>query len=182
MLFSRVKIWCFRGKAHLVFYWCLYNNQYILYLVLLEGLFCISFCFKRERIEQDFTPWQINITFMWFYGYFFRSSRKSPVNKSAAKINPDKHEHEFCNYNCWERQPPCTYIWGYYYYFFFIHSTANQFWFCLILYLLWNKTRKVVSVGCVGPWKHNGVPSEFGKIRETGKICHVMSTQSTISP
>ena len=38
-----------------------------------------------------------------------------------------------------------------------------------------NKTPKVVSVGCVGPWKHNGVLSEFGKIRETGKICHVMS-------
>ena len=110
MLFSRVKIWCFRGKAHLVFYWCLYNNQYILYLVLLGGLFCISFCFKRERIEQDFTPWQINITFMRFYGYFSRSSRKSPVNKSAAKINPDKHEHEFCNYNCWERQPPYLYF------------------------------------------------------------------------
>ena len=29
------------------------------------------------------------------------------------------------------------YISGYYYYyFFFIHFTANQFWFCLILYLL----------------------------------------------
>ena len=38
-----------------------------------------------------------------------------------------------------------------------------------------NKMPKVISVGCVGPWKHNGVLSEFGKIRETGKICHVMS-------
>ena len=38
-----------------------------------------------------------------------------------------------------------------------------------------NKTRKVVSVGCVGPWKHKGVLSEFEKIRETGKMCHVMS-------
>ena len=39
-----------------------------------------------------------------------------------------------------------------------------------------NKTPKVVSVGCVGPWNHiNGVLSEFGKIRETGKMCHVMS-------
>ena len=38
-----------------------------------------------------------------------------------------------------------------------------------------NKTPKVVSVGCVGLWKHNGVLSEFGKIRETGKMCHVMS-------
>ena len=25
-----------------------------------------------------------------------------------------------------------------------------------------NKTPKVVSVGCVGPWKHNGALSEFG--------------------
>ena len=38
-----------------------------------------------------------------------------------------------------------------------------------------NKTPKVVSVGCVGLWKHNGVLTEFGKIRETGKMCHVMS-------
>ena len=27
MLFSRVKISCFRAKAHLVFHWCLYNNS-----------------------------------------------------------------------------------------------------------------------------------------------------------
>ena len=38
-----------------------------------------------------------------------------------------------------------------------------------------NKTPIVVSVGCFGPCKHNGVLSEFGKIRETGKMCHVMS-------
>ena len=38
-----------------------------------------------------------------------------------------------------------------------------------------HKMLKVVSVGCVGLWKHNGVLSEFGKIRETGKMCHVMS-------
>ena len=38
-----------------------------------------------------------------------------------------------------------------------------------------NKTPKVVSVGCVGLWKNKGVLYEFGKIRETGKMCHVMS-------
>ena len=27
MLFSCVKISCFRAKAHLVFHWCLYNNR-----------------------------------------------------------------------------------------------------------------------------------------------------------
>ena len=27
MLFSRVKISCFRAKAHLVFHWCLYNKM-----------------------------------------------------------------------------------------------------------------------------------------------------------
>ena len=27
MLFSRVKISCFRAKAHLVFHWCLYNKN-----------------------------------------------------------------------------------------------------------------------------------------------------------
>ena len=47
--------------------------------------------------------------------------------------------------------------------------------FCLQPKSELNKTPKVVSVGCVGPWKHNGVLSEFGKIRETGKMCHVMS-------
>ena len=29
-----------------------------------------------------------------------------------------------------------------------------------------NKTPKVVSVGCVGLWKHNDVLSDFGKIRK----------------
>ena len=38
-----------------------------------------------------------------------------------------------------------------------------------------HKMPRVVSVGWVGLWKHNGVLSEFGKIRETGKTCHVMS-------
>ena len=38
-----------------------------------------------------------------------------------------------------------------------------------------HKTPRVVSVGWVGLWKNNGVPSEFGKIRETGKMCHVMT-------
>ena len=42
-------------------------------------------------------------------------------------------------------------------------------------YLNTNKTPNVVSVECVGLLKHNGVLSEFGKIRETGKMCHVMS-------
>ena len=50
-----------------------------------------------------------------------------------------------------------------------VHESASLF------NLKENKTPKVVSVGCVGLWKHNGVLSEFGKIRETGKICHVMS-------
>ena len=41
---------------------------------------------------------------------------------------------------------------------------------------MFNKTPKVVSVGCVRLWKHNSVLSEFKKIREiTGKMCHVMS-------
>ena len=44
-----------------------------------------------------------------------------------------------------------------------------------VLGIIFNKTPKVVSVGCVGLWKHNGVLSEFGKIRKTGKMCHVTS-------
>ena len=40
-----------------------------------------------------------------------------------------------------------------------------------------NKMPKVVPVGCIGLWKHNGVPCEFGKIREIGKMCHIMSIE-----
>ena len=45
-----------------------------------------------------------------------------------------------------------------------------------------NKTPKVVSVGCVGLWKHNSVLSEFKKIRETtGNMCHVMSIDDQVN-
>ena len=40
-----------------------------------------------------------------------------------------------------------------------------------------NKRSKVVPVGCIGLWKHNGVPSEFRKIREIRKMCHIMSIE-----
>ena len=45
------------------------------------------------------------------------------------------------------------------------------------IYIVKFLTQKVKSSlkKCVGLWKHNGVLSEFGKIRETGKMCHVMS-------
>ena len=33
----------------------------------------------------------------------------------------------------------------------------------------------VVLMGCIGLWKHSGVLSEFGKIREIGNMCHVTS-------
>ena len=52
------------------------------------------------------------------------------------------------------------------------HSISHQY----VAILAQNKTPKVVSVGCVCLWKHNGVLSEFKKIRETtGKMCRVMS-------
>ena len=35
-----------------------------------------------------------------------------------------------------------------------------------------NKTPKVVSVGCVGLWKINGVLSDFGKIRENQNMVY----------
>ena len=44
-----------------------------------------------------------------------------------------------------------------------------------------NKTPKVVPIGCIGLWKHNGVLSEFGKIREIGKMCHVMSIDEQLT-
>ena len=40
-----------------------------------------------------------------------------------------------------------------------------------------NKMSKVVPVRCIGLWKHNGITSEFGKIREIGKMCHIMSIE-----
>ena len=59
MLFSRVKIWSFRAKAHLVFHWCFYNHtvdsQNIGYFVLtmcsgLSNLFaCQSFFSLTSR-------------------------------------------------------------------------------------------------------------------------------------
>ena len=30
-------------------------------------------------------------------------------------------------------------------------------------------------MGCIGLCKHSGVPFEFGKMREIGKMCHFMS-------
>ena len=50
-----------------------------------------------------------------------------------------------------------------------VHESASLF------NLKENKTPKVVSVSCVGLWKHNGVLSEFGKTGETENMCHVMS-------
>ena len=44
-----------------------------------------------------------------------------------------------------------------------------------------NKTPKVVPVGCIGLWKHNGVLSEFGKIRKIRKMCHVMSLDEQVT-
>ena len=40
MLSSRVKIWSFRGKAHLVFHWCLYNKT--VFMMTLMPTRCIS--------------------------------------------------------------------------------------------------------------------------------------------
>ena len=39
ILFSRVKISFFHAKAHLVFYWCLYNK--ISFMMLLYGIHCL---------------------------------------------------------------------------------------------------------------------------------------------
>ena len=44
-----------------------------------------------------------------------------------------------------------------------------------------NKMPKVVPIGCIGLWKHNGVLSEFGKISEIGKMFHVMSINEQVT-
>ena len=38
-----------------------------------------------------------------------------------------------------------------------------------------NKMPKVIPMVCIGLWEHNGILSEFGKIRKIRKMCHVMS-------
>ena len=44
-----------------------------------------------------------------------------------------------------------------------------------------NKMPKVIPMGCIGLWKHNGVLSEFGKIRKIRKMCHVMSLDEQVT-
>ena len=39
----------------------------------------------------------------------------------------------------------------------------------------------VVPMGCIGLWKHSGILSEFGKIREIGNMCHVMSIDEYVA-
>ena len=46
----------------------------------------------------------------------------------------------------------------------------HKFPFTCILDFTDNKTPNVVPVGCIGLWKHRCVLSEFGKIKEIGKI------------
>ena len=55
MLFSRVKISCFRAKAHLVFHWCLYDN--IIYFLpgLTKSLGLVDFQTGQETIKTCLT-------------------------------------------------------------------------------------------------------------------------------
>ena len=57
MLFSRMKISCFRAKAHLIFYWCLYNKTeydiYSLSLVLFVNKFVgMRCCFIQGSVGR----------------------------------------------------------------------------------------------------------------------------------
>ena len=50
MLFSRVKISCFRATAHLVFHWCLYNKRVLLRFYFASPPLFLSkpeYCLKR---------------------------------------------------------------------------------------------------------------------------------------
>ena len=55
MLSSRVKISCFRAKAHLVFHWCLYNKM--AYLVVVT---CMCVCNFKIRLTFCFTQISAN--------------------------------------------------------------------------------------------------------------------------
>ena len=44
-----------------------------------------------------------------------------------------------------------------------------------------HKTPKVVPVGCIGLWKHDGILSEFGKIGKIRKMCHVMGIDEYVT-
>ena len=54
MLSSRVKIWSFRGKAHLVFHWCLYNKWRLLCLFSFKYFSQQALLWKLGNIIQIF--------------------------------------------------------------------------------------------------------------------------------
>ena len=57
MLSSRVKISCFRTKAHLVFHWCLYNKEYERFSAL--KIIVAVKKFEKNRLEWESNePWQ----------------------------------------------------------------------------------------------------------------------------
>ena len=51
MLFSRVKISCFRAKAHLVFHWCLYNKH--IYVAAFVGLETAHYTFTSNQHKSS---------------------------------------------------------------------------------------------------------------------------------
>ena len=62
MLFSHVKISCFRAKAHLVFHWCLYNKKLIFYNR--SGSVTQDLLDNSTSEELTIPPWDFRI--QWF--------------------------------------------------------------------------------------------------------------------
>ena len=54
MLSSRVKIWSFRGKAHLVFHWCLYNKYWYVNRSQLYAATNTYLSIKLKFVDQSF--------------------------------------------------------------------------------------------------------------------------------
>ena len=57
MLFSHVKVSCFCAKAHLVFYWCLYNK-----VALDDGVILV----KTLTLISPFSPVEVQINVLVF--------------------------------------------------------------------------------------------------------------------
>ena len=77
MLSSRVKIWSFRGKAHLVFHWCLYNK--------------LAYYSVACDFENEFTS-AFTLTVEFFFTKFSRRrlcplNRKNSSNEKSIKDN-----------------------------------------------------------------------------------------------
>ena len=81
MLFSRVKISCFRAKAYLVFHCCLYNN-----------------CYKTAVFDTSIFAFLTSIN--WPANYLFKRNgdKKTCLSEAMHIVNQPSHYSQFQGY------------------------------------------------------------------------------------